>query len=91
VAGGTNKSLFNVLVSMLVACKRYTTLVPSRHVMPDHTLRIARLKVLFVAARIQYHGHRDVMKYSIHDNRTKRLVDFLKHLDRKQLKKCRTA
>jgi hypothetical protein len=58
---------------------------------PDHTLRIARLKMLFVAARIQYHGHRDVVKYSIHDERTAGLVDFLKYLDRKRLERRRAA
>jgi hypothetical protein len=60
-------------------------------VMPDHTLRIARLKMLFVAARIQCHGHRDVVKYSIHDDRTAGLVDFFKYLDRKRLEKHMAA
>lgn len=59
--------------------------------MPDHTLRIARLKMLFVAARIQYHGHRDVVRYSTHDDRTEGLLDFLKYLDRKRLEKRRAA
>jgi Transposase DDE domain group 1 len=62
-----------------------------RITMPDHTLRIARLKMLFVAARIQYHGHRDVVKYSIHDERTAGLVNFLKYLDRKRLERRRAA
>jgi len=53
--------------------------------MPDHTLRIARLKMLFVAAKIQYHGHRDVVRYSIHDDRTPGLLRFIKYLDRKRL------
>ncbi len=62
-----------------------------RITMPDHTLRIARLKVLFLAARIQYHGHQDVVKYSIHDDRTAGLVGFLKYLDRKRLGRPRAA
>jgi len=59
--------------------------------MPDHTLRIARLKMLFVAARIQYHGHREVVRYSIHDDRTAGLLGFLKYLDRKRLEGRRAA
>jgi hypothetical protein len=59
--------------------------------MPDHTLRIARLKMLFVAARIQYHGHRDVLRYSIHDDRTAGLLGFFKYLDRKRLEGHRAA
>jgi hypothetical protein len=49
--------------------------------MPDHTIRIARLKMLYVAAKILYHGNRDHVAYSVHEQRAEGLVDFLKYLD----------
>ena len=51
---------------------------------PDHTIRIARLKLLYVAAKIQYHGRRDVVKYSVHDARAAGLIEFLKYLDKRR-------
>ncbi len=52
-----------------------------RITMPDHTLRIARLKMLFVAAKICFHDHRDQVCYSIHEQRAAGLGDFLQYLD----------
>ncbi len=52
--------------------------------MPDHTLRIARLKMLFVAAKIRSHGNRDEIRYSAHDQRAAGLMDFLGYLDRRR-------
>jgi len=49
--------------------------------MPDHTIRIARLKMLFVAAKIRFHGNRDEVRYSVHENRAAGLIDFLEYLD----------
>jgi len=49
--------------------------------MPDHTIRIARLKMLFVAAKIRFHGNRDEVRYSIHDSRAAGLIDFMVYLD----------
>lgn len=49
--------------------------------MPDHTIRIARLKMLFVAAKIRFHGNRDEVRYSMHENRAAGLIDFLDYLD----------
>ncbi|MEK7614997.1 MAG: IS1380 family transposase [Patescibacteria group bacterium] len=54
--------------------------------MPDHTLRIARLKMLFVAAKILSHGNRDEVRYSVHDQRSAGLIDFLGYLDRRRKK-----
>jgi len=59
--------------------------------MPDHTLRIARLKMLFVAAKIQYHGRRDVVKYSTSDDRTEGILKFLKYLDRRRRERLKAA
>jgi len=53
-------------------------------VMPDHTIRIARLKMLFVAAKIRFHGNRDEVRYSIHENRAAGIIDFLEYLDRRR-------
>lgn len=50
---------------------------PVRIEMPDHTIRIARLKLLFVAAKIVTHGNREEARYSLHEERAAGLVDFL--------------
>jgi hypothetical protein len=57
---------------------------PQRLRMPDHTLRIARLKLLFVAAKIRFHGNRDEVRYSVHEQRAAGLTDFLRYLDRRR-------
>lgn len=53
----------------------------------DHTVRVARLKMLFIAAKVSYHNGHDKVYYSIHDSRASGIVDFLKYLDRKRRKK----
>lgn len=53
-------------------------------VMPDHTIRIARLKMLFVAAKIRFHGNRDEVRYSMHESRATGIIDFLEYLDRRR-------
>ena len=64
---------------------------PSKQIaIPDHTLRIARLKMLFVAAKIRYHGNRDEVRYSIHEQRAAGLIGFLRYLDRRR-KEMRVA
>lgn len=57
---------------------------PMRIAMPDHTIRIARLKMLFVAAKIRFHGNRDAVLYSMHEQRAAGLIDFLDYLDRRR-------
>ncbi len=52
--------------------------------MADHTLRIARLTLLYVAAKICFHGNRDAVLYSIHEQRAAGLMDFLGYLDRRR-------
>jgi len=46
-----------------------------------NTIRIARLKLLFIAAKVVTGANRDKVKYSIHDARTSALMKFLKCLD----------
>jgi hypothetical protein len=52
--------------------------------MPNHTLRIARLKMLYVAAKIVTHGHRTEVRYSEHEQRAVGLIEFLTYLDRRR-------
>ena len=51
-----------------------------------NTIRIARLKLLFIAAKAVKDGNRDKVKYSIHDARTAAMIRFLKFIDRKRAK-----
>ena len=43
----------------------------------DNTVRIARFKLLFIAAKVVKDGNRDKVKYSIHDARTPAMLYFL--------------
>jgi hypothetical protein len=53
----------------------------------DNTIRIARLKLLQIAAKVVLNENRDKVKYSIHDSRTPSVINFLKFLDRKRLRR----
>lgn len=48
----------------------------------NNTIRIARLRLLFIAAKLVSHSNREKVKYCIHDSRTPGLIRFLKFLDR---------
>jgi len=52
----------------------------------ENTLRIARLKLLFIAAKLVKDENRDKVKYSIHDARTPALLHFLGFLDKARSK-----
>lgn len=47
-----------------------------------NTIRIARLKMLFIAAKVVRDQNRDRVKYSVHDARTPAMIGFLKFLDK---------
>ena len=47
----------------------------------DNTIRIARLKLLYIAAKIPFHNNRTTVKYSEQDMRTPLLMRLLKFLD----------
>jgi hypothetical protein len=47
----------------------------------DHTIRIARLKLLFIAAKVVFHDNREQLRFSIHDARTPTMIRFLRFLD----------
>lgn len=51
-----------------------------------NTLRIARLKMLFIAAKVVKDQNRDKVKYSIQDARTPAMMNFLDYLDRARSK-----
>jgi hypothetical protein len=53
--------------------------------MMTHTVRIARLKLLFIAAKVVSAGNRDKVKYSIHDARTPAMIYLLRFLDKARL------
>lgn len=47
----------------------------------NNTIRIARLKLLYIAAKVVNNSNVDMVKYSIHDARTPGMLNFLKFLD----------
>ena len=52
----------------------------------ENTIRIARLKLLFIAAKVPFHDNKTTVKYSIHDARTPAMLYFLKFLDKARTK-----
>ncbi len=48
----------------------------------SNTVRIARLRLLFIAAKVVKDGGRDKVKYSIHDARTSAMFHLLQFLDK---------
>ncbi len=52
----------------------------------NNTLRIARLKMLFIAAKVVKDSNVDKVKYSIHDARTPTMIHFLEFLDTARMK-----
>jgi len=49
-----------------------------------NTVRIARLRLLMISAKVVTASNRDKVRYSIHDSRTPGLFAFLKYLDMKR-------
>jgi hypothetical protein len=52
----------------------------------NNTLRIARLKLLYLAAKVVIDSNVDKVKYSVHDTRTPGMLHFLKFLDKARQK-----
>ena len=52
----------------------------------DNTIRLARLKLLFIAAKVPFHDNKTKVRYSIHDARTPAMLYFLKFLDKARTK-----
>jgi len=51
----------------------------------NNTVRIARLKLLFIVAKVVKDGNWDKVKYSIRDARTPEMLYLLKFLDKARL------
>lgn len=52
----------------------------------ENTVRIARLKLLFIAAKVVKNENVNKVKFSIHDVRTPAMLHFLKYLDKARSK-----
>ncbi|MBW2328000.1 MAG: transposase [Deltaproteobacteria bacterium] len=52
----------------------------------NNTIRIARLKLLYLAAKVVIDSNVDKVKYSVHDTRTPGMLHFLKFLDKARQK-----
>ena len=52
----------------------------------DNTIRIARLKLLLIAAKLTFHKNREEVKFSVHDTRTLSMHRFLRFLDNARAK-----
>jgi hypothetical protein len=48
----------------------------------DNTIRIARLKLLLIAAKLAFHNNREQVNFSVHDSRTPSMQGFLRFLDK---------
>ena len=66
-------------------------LPPPQLEISDTSLRIARLKMLYVSAKIVTHGNVTTIKYSTFDPRSYSLIDFLDFLDARLSKQSRPA
>ena len=47
----------------------------------ENTIRIGRLKLLYIAAKTPFHDNRTKVKYSVHDARTPAIMHLLKYFD----------
>jgi Transposase DDE domain group 1 len=52
----------------------------------DNTIRIARLKLLLIAAKLAFHNNRDQVKFSLYDSRTPSMQRFMRFLDNARAK-----
>ncbi len=56
--------------------------------MGDHTIRIARLKLSFIAAKVATHSGATEVKYSRHDSRVAGLFRFLEETSTSVVVRC---
>lgn len=54
------------------------------HGIVENKIRIARLKLLFIAAKVSGHGNTYKVKYSQHDSRVASLFGFMEYLDKRR-------
>ena len=86
-----NNYAFFQIVMLAYNIWRYMKMIAQHSMSDDHsqtggaglkgimtnTVRIARLKLLFIAAKVVSAGNRDKVKYSIHDARTPAMLHLL--------------
>jgi hypothetical protein len=94
-----NNYAFFQIVMLAYNIWRYMKMIAQRSIAKDssatdggvlkgivtNTVRIARLKMLFIAAKVVKDSNRDKVKYSIHDTRTPAMLHLLKFLDNARL------
>jgi hypothetical protein len=73
-------------IKLLAAMSEVRKEMPALKTVASNTIRIARLKLLFIAAKVVKDQNRDKVKYSIHDARTPAMIHFLDFLDQARLK-----
>jgi len=73
-------------IKLLAAMSHDRKEMPPLKTVATNTIRIARLKLLFIAAKVVKDQNRDKVKYSIHDARTPAMIHFLDFLDKARLK-----
>ena len=73
-------------IKLLAAMSQDRKEMASLKTVASNTIRIARLKLLFIAAKVVKDQNRDKVKYSIHDARTPAMIHFLNFLDQARLK-----
>ena len=75
-------------VSIANEAENGQTTVQALEDIQDNTIRIGRLKLLYIAAKTPFHDNRTKVKYSIHDARTSAIMHLLKYLDEARKKTC---
>ncbi len=73
-------------IKLLAAASQSAKVMPALKTVAYNTIRIARLKLLYIAAKVVKDQNRDKVKYSIHDARTPAMIHFLNFLDQARLK-----
>jgi len=73
-------------IKLLAAASQGRKEMPALKTVASNTIRIARLKLLFIAAKVVKDQNRDKVKYSIYDTRTPAMIHFLNFLDQARLK-----
>jgi len=73
-------------IKLLAAMSQGRKELPALKTLASNTIRIARLKLLFIAAKVVKDQNRDKVKYSIHDARAPAMIHFLHFLDQARLK-----
>jgi hypothetical protein len=74
-----------LMAAMSQKQKQETQVTAPLKTVAENTIRIARLRLLFIAAKVVKDQNRDKVKYSIHDARTPTMIRFLNFLDKARL------